>query len=73
MRAIYSRARSVIAFLSTASGPFELGLSFLRQAARHPTWHYEPSLQPHITVQSGLDARPEALRDSVIAIFATPW
>ncbi|KAM4057008.1 heterokaryon incompatibility protein [Hirsutella rhossiliensis] len=73
MRQIYSRARSVLVFLATTSAPYELGLSFLGQAAQHPTWHYEPSLEPRITVQSGLDAHSEALRDSVIAIFAAPW
>lgn len=73
MRQVYSRASSVLVFLSTISAPFEVGLSFLEQAAAHPEWHYEPSLQPHITVQAGLDARSQTLRDSVIAFFAAPW
>ena len=73
MGQVYSRATSVLVFLSTVSAPFELGLSFLEQAAEHPDWHYEPSLQPLITVGGGLDARSETLRDSIIALFAAPW
>ncbi|RDA84293.1 hypothetical protein CP532_3339 [Ophiocordyceps camponoti-leonardi (nom. inval.)] len=73
MNQIYSRANPVLVFLSTTSAPFEVGLNFLRQAAAHPDWHYEPSMQPHLTLSSGLDAHSETLRNSVIAIFAAPW
>ncbi|PFH58489.1 hypothetical protein XA68_13597 [Ophiocordyceps unilateralis] len=73
MGQIYSQASPVLVFLSTISTPFEVGLSFLRQTAEHPDRHYEPSLQPHITLPSDLDAHSETLRDSVVAVFAAPW
>lgn len=60
-------------FLSTVATPFEIGLSFLKEAAAHPEAHYEPSLHPHITIKGGLTAYSQILRDSVIAFFATPW
>ncbi|CAM1506069.1 Fc.00g057100.m01.CDS01 [Cosmosporella sp. VM-42] len=72
MRDIYSRASSVLVFLSPESIPFDVGLRFLEQAAARPEAHYEPSLYPHIIVD-GLDAQSETLRDSVIAFFAAPW
>jgi hypothetical protein len=69
---IYSRALYVLAFLSPLSNPFDLGMDYVAQSAADPELHYEPSLSPHLTVR-GFDARDEALRDSIIALFATPW
>lgn len=69
---IYTRALYVLAFLSPLSDPFDLGMDYIAQSADNPDLHYEPSLSPHLSVR-GLDARDEALRDSIIALFATPW
>ncbi|KAF5012346.1 hypothetical protein FDECE_1573 [Fusarium decemcellulare] len=72
MGEIYSCASYVLAFLSPFSDPFDIGLGFIEQAAHDVELHYEPSLDPHISV-NGLTASSEALRDSFIAFFATPW
>ncbi|KAF4980637.1 hypothetical protein FZEAL_3386 [Fusarium zealandicum] len=72
MGEIYSRAEYVLAFLSSLSDPFDIGLAFLEQAADNPDLHYEPSLSPRNTVK-GLDAGSETLRDSLIACFAAPY
>ncbi|KAI6753909.1 hypothetical protein HG530_013085 [Fusarium avenaceum] len=69
---IYSRALYVLAFLSPLSDSFDLGMDYIAQSAANPDLHYEPSISPHLTVR-GFDARDEALRDSIIALFATPW
>ncbi|KAF4595451.1 hypothetical protein GQ602_001064 [Ophiocordyceps camponoti-floridani] len=66
---IYSRASPVLVFLSTISGPYELGLGFLTQAAEHPDRHCEPS---HMTLPPS-DRDSDVLRDSVVAVFAAPW
>lgn len=69
---IYTRALYVLAFLSPLSDPFDLGMDYIAQSAANPDHHYEPSLSPHLSVR-GFDARDEDLRDSIIALFATPW
>ncbi|KAK2603614.1 hypothetical protein QQS21_004195 [Conoideocrella luteorostrata] len=73
MDQIYSRAHSVLVFLSATSAGFEDGLGFLQAVAESPASHYEPSLEPHITLHNGLDANSQQLRESLIAVFATDW
>ena len=79
MNAIYSKASSVLVFLSSDSEPFEMGLRFFDAVAANPDTHYEPSLEPHIMIKHPsddsitVDSSSRMLRDSVIGFFAAPW
>ncbi|KAG8670443.1 hypothetical protein FPOAC1_009857 [Fusarium poae] len=76
---IYSRAEYVLAFLSSESGPFDLGLDFMEKTAKNPEIHFDPSLSPHLTVDSsyralfGLTASHPILQSSIVEFFGTPW
>jgi hypothetical protein len=72
MGEIYSHAEYVLAFLSPASEPFNLGLDYIEATARDTTMHFDPSISPHLTVR-GLNASDKPLQDSLIGFFAAPW
>lgn len=73
MDRVFSRAASVLVFLSTDPSRFEVGVSYLTEVATHPEAHYQPHLEPHITVHDDLTALSPKVQDSIIAFFAVPW
>lgn len=79
MRQIYSCAYSVLVFLTPNSQPLELGLRYLECLAEDPSVHYDPSLEPHVTVSCPEDdskllhAGFDLVRNSILAFFNAPW
>lgn len=69
---IYSRAIYVLAFLSTESERFHLGLDFIEKSASNPELHFDPAQTPHVTVR-GLNINHKDVRDSFIAFFGVSW
>ena len=72
MRRIYRSARSVTVYLGEPWDGHRLATDFFRAAADLPDHHYEPSLEPHLSVR-GHDANSALLRQNLIRFLALPW
>jgi hypothetical protein len=72
MQRIYRSATSVTVFLGAAWEGCNLALDFFQAAADQPDHHYEPSLEPHLSV-AGHDANSSLLRQNLVRLLGLPW
>lgn len=72
MRRIYQLATSVIVYLGEAWDGHELAMDFFKAAATLPGHHYEPSLEPHLSVR-GHDASSKSLKENLVRFLDLPW
>jgi len=72
MRRIYKQAVSVAVYLGEAWDGHELALELFRATATQKGLHYEPSMDPHLTID-GHDLNSLTLRRNLVRFLELPW